>query len=151
MVERVLRNSPDTVPDTSPFFGKSLTEATRMLEESSAEVDDLTVVALVSFFEQFMLDYLQELAEQVGRTCSTPLTCALVSHAFKDVERWRFSDVLRLFKGEVDPSLLDQVQSIYKYRNWVAHGKRKPKPVVTDPIKSYEALSLFLKNIGAVR
>lgn len=84
LAARVLRNYPGTVPDTSPFFGKSITEVTRMLEKSAAEVDDLTVVAPVSFFEQLVLDYVGELAERIEAGQSVPVMSAFVGHAFRD-------------------------------------------------------------------
>lgn len=121
-----------------------------MLEKSAAEVDDLTVVALVSFFEQLVLDYVGELAERIETGQSGPVMSTFVAHAFRDVGRWRFNDILKLFETDVGTALLAEVSNIYQYRNWVAHGKRKQKPVVTDPIKAYQALSLFLDKIGKV-
>lgn len=68
----------------------------------------------------------------------------MVSYAFRDVERWPFVSVLGFFRTTVDPSLLDQVINVYKYRNWVAHGKKTQRPVLTDPIKAHRAITSFL-------
>lgn len=150
LVSKVLKDHTKVVPETSPFFGLSESEATRMLEESAAEVEDLTVVALVSFFEQLVIDSLRELTERTETDQTSPMMGALAGFAFRDVERWRFDDILKLFEAPLQDGLLDQVRNIYRYRNWVAHGKRKQKPVVTDPVTAYEALSQFLSSVGKV-
>lgn len=107
LAARILRDRPDTVPNTSPFFGKSVAEAVQMLEQSAAEVDDLTVVALVSFFEQLVLDYVRELAQQIEAGQSVPAMGALAGQAFEGVERWPFTSILKLFNTAVDKSLLN--------------------------------------------
>lgn len=150
LVSKVLKDHIEVVPETSPFFGLSESEATRMLEESAAEVEDLTVVALVSFFEQLVIDSLRELVERIETEQTSPTMGALAGYAFRDVERWRFDDILKLFEAALQHGLLDQVRNIYRYRNWVAHGKRKQKPVITDPVTAYEALSRFLSSVGEV-
>lgn len=115
LAARVLRDYSNTVPKTSPFSGKSAAEAMQMLEKSAAEVDDLTVVALVSFFEQLILEYIRELAERIKAGQSVPVMGALTGHAFKDMERWRFNDILKLFETDVDTALLAEVKNIYQY------------------------------------
>lgn len=148
MVAHILNNFPDAVPDSSPFATLSNAEAMQRLERSGAEIDDLTVLALVSFFEQLLLAYLRELAEQITAEQTGPVPRVLTEHAFKNAERWRFKEILKLFGLIVDASLLEKVEKLYEYRNWVAHGKHKRKPVTTDPLDAYEALSLFLERIG---
>ena len=150
LAAKVVRDYTEAVPQSSPFFGLSELEATQLLEKSAAEVDDLTVLALVSLFEQLVLDYIRELEERMKGEKLIPIMGLLEGHASKNIERWRFTDVLELFEFAVDSSLLDQVKNIYRYRNWVAHGKRKRKPVTTDPIKAHEALSSFLGKIDKI-
>lgn len=116
LADRVVREYPEVVPEGSPFRNQATYEAVRLLESSAAEIDDLTVLALTSFFEELVLEYV---AEQAGRleTGQAGSALALVSYAFRDVERWPFVSVLGFFRTTVDPSLLDQVVNVYKYRN----------------------------------
>lgn len=148
LAAKVVRDYTEAVPQSSPFFGLSEAEATQLLEKSAAEVDDLTVLALVSFFEQLILDHIRGLSEKIKAEQSVSTTKAFTDYAFKDIERWRFLELLKLFEADIDRSLLDSVRNLYKYRNWVAHGKRQQKSFVTDPVKTHEALSAFLNKIG---
>lgn len=145
-----MRDYTEAVPRSSPFFGLSEAEATQLLEKSAAEVDDLTVLALVSFFEQAILDHIRSMTEQIKTEQSVFTMRALTDYAFKDIERSRFVELLKLFEADVDRSTLDQTRNLYKYRSWVAHGKRGQKPIITDPVKTYETLSSFLDKIGKV-
>ena len=156
LAAKVIRDYTEAVPESSPFFGLSEPEAVQMLENSAAEVDDLTVLALVSFFEQLVLDRISELLEQMKTEQSVSTPKALTDYArgnnceFEKIKRGPFLELLKLFEAEVDRSLLDKVRSSYKYRNWVAHGKQGKKPVATEPIKTYEALSSFLERISGI-
>lgn len=148
LVAHTLSHFPETVPDSSLFSSLSDAEAVQQLERSGAEIDDLTVLALVSFFEQLLLAYVRELAEQITAEQTEPVPGVLAEYAFKNAERWRFKEILKLFGSVADASVLEKVEKLYDYRNWVAHGKHKLKPVTTDPFDAYGALSLFLKQIG---
>ena len=148
LAAKVVRDYTAVVPISSPFYGLSEAEATQLLEKSATEVDDLTVLALVSFFEQLVLDDIRGLSEKIKTEQSVLTMRAFTDYAFKDIERWRFLELLKLFEADVDRSLLDSVKNLYKYRNWVAHGKRQQKPVITDPIKAHETLSSFLEKIS---
>lgn len=148
LVAHVLSSAPEVVPDVSPFSTLSNAEATRQLERAGSEIDDLTVLALVSFFEQLLLAYVRELAEQITAEQTEPVPGVLAEYAFKNAERWRFKEILKLSGSVADASVLERVEKLYDYRNWVAHGKHKLKPVTTDPLDAYAALSLLLRQIG---
>ena len=156
LAAKVVRDYTAVVPRSSPFYGLSEAEAVQLLEKSATEVDDLTVLALVSFFEQLMLDRISELLEQMTTAQLVSIPEALTDYArgnnyeFEKIKRGPFLELLKLFEAEVDRSLLDKVRSSYKYRNWVAHGKRGQKPVAAEPVKTYEALSSFLERISGI-
>lgn len=118
-----------------------------MLAVSAVEIGDLTVLALTSFFEESVLEYVYVEAKRLEAD-QTASALALVQYAFRDVERWSFVSILGLFRSTVDPQLVDQVVNVYKYRNWVAHGKKTQKPVLTDPIRAHRVLTSFLLEAG---
>lgn len=59
-------------------------------------------------------------------------------------ERWRFLDILDLFKGIMDSQIIGNAKKAYKYRNWVAHGKKTPKSESLDPIIAFNVLNEFI-------
>jgi hypothetical protein len=54
--------------------------------------------------------------------------------------------VLESYKG-VNDNLVEQVNQVRKYRNWVSHGKRKAQPAIVGPKAAYERLSKCLSLI----
>jgi len=85
-------------------------------------------------------------------------TSSFDSRAFSFIrdaaEKKRFTDLLDLYKSKVDSDLIGEVKTIYKYRNWVAHGKRYIKPAEVsglDPYLAFEVLTEFLKEADLIR
>lgn len=70
------------------------------------------------------------------------------------VYRKRFLDLLDLYKYRVQSEIVGKVKIVYKYRNWVAHGKIQDKPVDTiniDPYLAFEILTEFLKKAEIIQ
>jgi len=53
---------------------------------------------------------------------------------------WR----LEIFQG-LDAGLVEEVNQVRKYRNWVAHGRHAARPDSVDPETAYTRLDRFLK------
>ncbi len=58
-----------------------------------------------------------------------------------------FFKVLEPFK-EFDASLIEQVNQVRRYRNWVAHGRRTQQPAAVTPTTAYDRLKRFLDQLG---
>lgn len=65
------------------------------------------------------------------------------------VSEGSFFRVLEPFKREASADLIEPVNQVRRYRNWVAHGRRQDKRpgAVVSPVEAYERLSVFLTLI----
>lgn len=111
------------------------------------EHDDLAVLVLFSVFEAVVRDHLKsQLAPEIGRLKHPSLRKAGREVA-EAVEHGSFGRLLEAFKIADDhKSLIEQVNQIRRWRNWVAHGRRlemRPKEEVR-PRDAYDRLSEFL-------
>lgn len=143
-VAKNLNASPGSFPLDNIFVSKPVHEIRTSLSIAVSELDDLTVVALVSVFEQQVLDYLRTTTATTIRNSSDPFENSVMKYALKRAENWRFPDILDFFKPVVGSTLAGEAKQIYQYRNWVAHGRRKEKPVSVDPLTAYKRLAEFM-------
>jgi hypothetical protein len=116
-----------------------------------APLDDLAVLVLFSVFESIVR---QELKVQVEREVSAeshPVVRSAVDDALQGIDNGSFyNNVLARFKGtpDADSNLIEHVNQVRKYRNYVAHGKRRVSPESVSPDMAYERLRRFLTMIG---
>ncbi len=114
-----------------------------------SDLDDLAVLLMFSVFEAIVRD--RALAD-VTRSLPEQLHPA-VEHAIdelkKDIENGSFGKVTEAFKS-LDHDLVEKVNQVRRYRNWVAHGRRTEQPSVVRPEAAYERLSEFLERMGEV-
>jgi hypothetical protein len=111
------------------------------------ELADLAVVVLFSVFEAAVREtVLAEIKPEVEQ-----LRHPALRHAADDARDWiaegSFFRVLQPFKAEGQADLVEQVNQVRRYRNWVAHGRRGPPPATTTPEAAYERLQQFLTVI----
>jgi hypothetical protein len=102
-------------------------------------LDDLAIVVLFSVFEAIVR---QTVVEEVAAEESTQYHRVVIDavRSAKDrVELGSFYAVLKSFKG-VDDNLIERVDQVRRYRNWVAHGKRKQQPPIVRPDVAYQRL-----------
>lgn len=147
-VAHALDNHPDSFPENSIFALQSTKDWKELLLRTRAEIDDLTVLSLVSILEQTVIGRLQAVVDHTMKQITDSFAQRVLSYRLYPPERWRFTDILDLFKAEIDPHLVGEVKEIYRYRNWVAHGRKGVKPVAVDPSTAYQRLSGFLQTAG---
>ena len=113
-----------------------------------AEFDDLAVFVIFSIFEAIVRDHVANDVEAEVRGLKHVALQRAASRMKQNIEEGGFSDnVLDLFK-KVDHNLVEKVNQVRRYRNWVAHGRRTDKrPIEIDPKEAYERLSAFLTLI----
>lgn len=145
---RLIKLHSESVPKDSRFAGKTLAEARTLLEQASAEVDDLVIISLAAVFEQKILDHLIDVANMMRISQQGVFPLEVLKYGLDKLERWYFPDVLDFFKTLVHVDIIGQAKQIYQYRNYVAHGKKGIKPASTDLIKAYERLTKFLEQAG---
>jgi hypothetical protein len=111
------------------------------------DLDDLCVLLLFSVFEAMMRE--RVLAEVEAEL--PPLRHVAIKRALDEmkegIEHGSFFKVLEPYKA-VDADLIEQVNQVRRYRNWVAHGRRTEQPSAVDPSTAYDRLKRFLDHLG---
>jgi hypothetical protein len=106
------------------------------------ELDDLAVLVLFSAFESMVrIRVLAEVKSEEGAIRHSVLIEA-VQDAIERIEEGSFFWVLKPFKN-LDHGLVEEVNKVRHYRNWVAHGRRGAKPSTVEPKTAYARLSRF--------
>jgi uncharacterized protein YutE (UPF0331/DUF86 family) len=62
------------------------------------------------------------------------------------IEHGSFYRVLEAYKI-LDPNLIEEVNQVRRYRNWVAHGRRGVPPDNVGPEAAYDRLGRFLERL----
>lgn len=112
-------------------------------------LDDLAVLVLFSVFEATVR---HQVLEHVGRLQATAIQHPFLAHGLEEMRQavmeGSFFRVLESFKSDARNNLIEEVNQVRKYRNWVAHGRRGDKPVAVDPRLAYDRLNRFLQAIA---
>jgi hypothetical protein len=131
-------------------------EASEIVAETTASlkpIDDLAVVVLFSVFESQVRDYLTARMKPETEALTDPILKEAATDAMQGVEEGSFyRRVLDPLKkqGRVSADLVEQVDQVRDYRNWVAHGRRERGVDISNvtPRVAYERLKEFLAELG---
>lgn len=141
---------PKLVPSDSIFALKPPNEAIQRLRRAQQELDNLTVLALFSTFEQRLLEHFESVIEDMKKRTRNPLRRRLLSNLQERFEKppyWRREEILDFYKEVIDPQIVGMVKPIAKYRDWVAHPQRN-QPRMVDPKTAYDNLKAFLEALS---
>ncbi|MCL4408019.1 MAG: hypothetical protein M1542_01500 [Thermotogae bacterium] len=147
-ISRLIAESGSVFSNETIFYTIPVTEIVKDLKIVREEIDDFAILSMVAVFEQKLVSILEDVYAGIRENQEGLKSDLLEFFHEKALKRWHFEDILELFKDFVNDELFDQIKSIYKYRNWVAHGKYTEKPTSLDPITVYEKLSNFLETIN---
>jgi hypothetical protein len=113
------------------------------------EFDDLAVFVIFSVFEAIVRDHaLNAMEPEAALIKNVALQHAAREMRDKLMEGGFYNNVLAIWKQQ-DPNLVEQINQVRQYRNWVAHGRRPDKkPASVDPKTAYDRLQQFLTLIG---
>ena len=64
------------------------------------------------------------------------------------IKHGSFFKVLEAYKS-LDHGLIEGVNQVRRYRNWVAHGRRAEQPDFVEPRVAYDRLRDFLDRMGS--
>jgi hypothetical protein len=108
-----------------------------------ADLDDLCVVLLFSVFEATVRENVLTEIEASLPGELHPAVQQAVELMQEAVEHGSFFKVLEPYKP-TDANLVEAVNQVRRYRNWVAHGRRGTQPSAVKPEVAYERLQRFL-------
>jgi hypothetical protein len=114
-----------------------------------SDLDDLCVLLLFSVFEATVRERaLADVAAELP-TLRHPALQHAVRTLNEALEHGSFYKVTEAYKA-LDPDLIEQVNQVRKYRNWVAHGRRGEPQNAVDPKAAYARLKRFLDRLSGV-
>ena len=121
-----------------------------LAEEAASITDalaDLAVLVLFSVFEATVREaVLAEVLPEVERL-SHPALRHAAGEACERIENGSFFGVLKPFKTLQTNDLIEEVNQVRQYRNWVAHGRRGHSPVRVTPEMAFDRLTRFLAGL----
>lgn len=118
------------------------------LDAARQEWDDLAVLGMAAAFEARVKEYLLQQVE----VSASSYRAAIDNWLTRRIEDSPLSRLGELFKPPVTKAMLDDVDRIRTYRNWVAHGRathRRPAYLVT-PQLAFTTLTGFLATAGLI-
>lgn len=114
-------------------------------------LDDLTILVLFSAFESAVRDRVLAMIDREiegeRNDQGRPLLVGILDEARRESRRGRIFRLLRFFRAQ-DAGLVEQINQIRRYRNWVAHGRRTARPTAVDPSLAYQRLRRFLDRFA---
>jgi len=132
-LQRMVIESPERLPPEiaglPPFATQH--EALNYLRQLLKEMDDWIVVALWARFESVI-----EASEVLPKRSRKAL--------LKFLQDGKSSNDARSMFPWLTDELCKKVQAVYKYRDWVAHGRGFPRPAACSSEEAYELLAFVL-------
>ena len=135
VLRRKIETNPENVPPklaSLPGFATKA-EALDYLNRAMKETEDYLIVALWARFETILLK--ESVPPPVRRKRKQLLKC---------MEAGSVTPQVREDYPEMSPEMYKKVVKVYKYRSWVAHGKRRPRPAVCSASEAYRLLTKVL-------
>ncbi len=125
------------------FRHRDSTDLLVQAENVLANLDDLGVLLMFSVFEAIVRERIRT---DVDASLPPKLHPA-VEHAVNGLKREiDVGSIKRVMESirSMAPNLVEEVNQVRVYRNWVAHGRRGKQPALVDPTSAYDRLSDFL-------
>lgn len=119
----------------------------------STELDDLAIFVLFSVFEATVRDRLKDQIADEVRGLKHPSLVKAAREVEDAIEQGSFGKVLDHFKLDGNSKdLVEEVNQVRRWRNWVAHGRRPEirPPDTVIPMAAFGRLTEFLKLIESV-
>jgi hypothetical protein len=151
--------------DDDSLVNSSISKDERFKELLAAEIvaetkraitplNDLGVLVLFSVFEAAVRAHLESLIEPLTATLGHPILQNAANGVLEGIRQGSFAnEVLSPLQkqGEITSELSDKAKQVRNYRNWMAHGKRVPRPsniINLTPKETFERLKEFLDTLG---
>jgi hypothetical protein len=130
------------------FIRSEADEAKRVISQSKDDAGDFVILSLWAVFERILVQCLRMESRLMLRNPAADFNSILHDRLSADIEYWKATDMLDLFRPLVNEELIMQAKQIKKYRDWIAHkNPSKPAPTNVVPQTAYKILSLFVEEI----
>lgn len=129
----------------------------RTLEATSVSSDaataknplgDLAVVVLFSVFESEIRDRILTVVEPELFYLKHAVAVKAANELRDRICEGSFYHLIGALKLEGDKGLIEEVNQVRRYRNWVAHGRRGEEPDQVSPDAAFSRLRRFLAMMG---
>jgi hypothetical protein len=117
-----------------------------MVRRIEADLEDLGVLLIFSVFEAIVRERVGNDVEQSLPEKLHPAVAEAIEDLRDNLEQGSFFRITRLFK-RIDHNLVEEVNQVRRYRNWVAHGRRGDQPESVDPRTAYQRLTRFMEEL----
>ena len=148
VIRECLEREDDLLMETI-FSELQKKQSMRLLKEMEATQELLSVFEIVAQFESIVSQYIDQVITS-SMASDDSFTNHLKNDLKENAERWRFDDKLDLFRDVIEPTLLGDIKNLYKFRNWIAHGKRFKKPASFTLLQAKERLEKFLLGASII-
>lgn len=120
----------------------------RTQTRSAAEhLEDFAVFVLFSVFEGEVREIVLEQTRKERASITHPALARWAEELEDRLSQGSFGRLLDSLKTPEQYDLIEQVNQVRKYRNWVAHGRRGIRAAAVTPSDAYRRLRAFLNAI----
>ncbi len=130
-------------------------EADQMENEAqrvAQELDDLAVLVLFSVFEANVRDRVETQVRPEVDKLVHPALKEAGEEVLQQIAEGSFFRVIERVKAQIDANVIEPVNQVRRYRNWVAHGRRPLKGgeqlANVQPTEAYQRLKDFLEHLA---
>ena len=156
LVRRIASNHWESLPWDGPLgrdrYFQTLTAGAveAAADRGFKPLEDLAVFVLFSVFEAEVRGVALSGMKSEADRLQHPALRLAAKEARERVEDGSFFRVLEGFKAVVPADVVEQVNQVRKYQNWVAHGRRdERREEVVGPRAAYDRLKQFLATVSA--
>ncbi|OWK36287.1 hypothetical protein [Fimbriiglobus ruber] len=145
---------PASIWDDEKFKQLESSDIVRETALALQPLDDLGVLVLFSVFEAAVRDHLEGVVKPLTIGFGHPILQDAAEDVLDGIRQGSFANkVLSPLQKQkhISPELSDKIKQVRDYRNWVAHGKREPRPpeiINLTAKKAFDRLKDFLGILG---
>ena len=146
ITNRIINKKKYQLLSKTDFEYTSSKKAEELIGQIRLTTNDYVILSLWVVFERRLFEYVQK--EIQSFPSKNVFSTKVQEKLENNIETWRLTDVLDIFKAIVDSSLIGRAKQIKKYRDWVAHkNPNKGMPENITPQYAYNTLSNILESL----
>ena len=117
-------------------------------------LEDLGILVMFAVFEANVRDHLGKVVAPLVEKLEHPILMDAAVRALDGIRQGSFANKVPTplqAQNRITPEISDKVKQVRDYRNWIAHGRREPKPSAIINLtvdEAYDRLKGFLDTLG---